>query len=89
MNRILALAMAFALGASCAQAKACRDAHGKFTKCPVAVAPMVSGRHVGAPLSRHADVASPKLMGVAVHPHCVKGKPCGGSCIAMDKVCHK
>jgi len=22
-------------------------------------------------------------------PHCVKGKPCGKSCIAMDKVCHK
>jgi hypothetical protein len=20
-------------------------------------------------------------------PHCVKGKPCGNSCIAMDKVC--
>jgi hypothetical protein len=22
-------------------------------------------------------------------PHCTKGKPCGSSCIAMDKVCHK
>jgi hypothetical protein len=22
-------------------------------------------------------------------PHCVKGKPCGNSCIAMDKVCRK
>ena len=22
-------------------------------------------------------------------PHCTKGKPCGNSCIAMDKVCHK
>jgi hypothetical protein len=22
-------------------------------------------------------------------PHCVKGKPCGNSCIAKDKVCHK
>ena len=22
-------------------------------------------------------------------PHCTKGKPCGHSCIAMDKVCHK
>jgi hypothetical protein len=21
--------------------------------------------------------------------HCTKGKPCGNSCIAMDKVCHK
>jgi hypothetical protein len=23
------------------------------------------------------------------HPQCKKGKPCGHSCIAMDKVCHK
>lgn len=22
-------------------------------------------------------------------PHCTKGKPCGNSCIAMNKVCHK
>jgi hypothetical protein len=22
-------------------------------------------------------------------PNCVNGKPCGNSCIAMDKVCHK
>jgi hypothetical protein len=22
-------------------------------------------------------------------PRCTKGKPCGNSCIAMDKVCHK
>jgi hypothetical protein len=22
-------------------------------------------------------------------PYCTKGKPCGNSCIAMDKVCHK
>lgn len=22
-------------------------------------------------------------------PHCVNGKPCGNSCIATDKVCHK
>ena len=22
-------------------------------------------------------------------PHCTKVKPCGNSCIAMDKVCHK
>ena len=25
----------------------------------------------------------------AKKPHCVNGKPCGNSCIAMDKVCHK
>jgi hypothetical protein len=22
-------------------------------------------------------------------PNCIKGKPCGNSCIAKDKVCHK
>lgn len=22
-------------------------------------------------------------------PHCTKGKPCGNSCIAQDKVCYK
>ena len=22
-------------------------------------------------------------------PNCVKGKPCGNSCIAKDKVCHR
>ena len=25
----------------------------------------------------------------AQKPHCVKGKPCGNSCIAMDKICRK
>jgi hypothetical protein len=25
----------------------------------------------------------------AKRPHCTKGKPCGNSCIAQDKVCHK
>ena len=23
------------------------------------------------------------------HPVCKKGKPCGNSCIAQDKICHK
>jgi hypothetical protein len=23
------------------------------------------------------------------HPNCKVGKPCGGSCISKDKVCHK
>jgi hypothetical protein len=25
----------------------------------------------------------------ATGPHCTKGKPCGNSCIAQNKVCHK
>lgn len=39
----------------------CRNAKGKFTKCPPA----------------------------ATAPHYSKGKPCGNSCIAKDKVGHK
>ena len=27
--------------------------------------------------------------GNAKAPHCANGKPCGNTCIAMDKVCHK
>jgi hypothetical protein len=40
MNRILTLAFAVAMIGGAADAKACRDAHGKFAKCPVAVAPL-------------------------------------------------
>jgi hypothetical protein len=42
MNRMLALAIMLALSAGAADAKACRDAHGKFTKCPPAAAAMAS-----------------------------------------------
>ena len=38
-----------------------------------------------APLTT-ATAASPTSGYV---PHCTKGKPCGHSCIAMSKVCHK
>jgi len=33
----------------------------------------------------------PKRLGPAEtkKPNCVNGKPCGNSCIAKDKVCHK
>ncbi|HEX3886583.1 MAG TPA: hypothetical protein VHW05_03715 [Phenylobacterium sp.] len=29
-----------------------------------------------------------KLAGDKAAPNCKKGKPCGKTCIAMDKVCH-
>ena len=68
MNRTLILAAVMALAfASGADAKACRDAKGKFAKCPPASA----------------------MASAPAAPHCVKGKPCGKSCIAMNKVCHK
>ncbi len=63
--RLLTIATVAALTfASAATAGPCRDAGGKFIKCPVAVV-------------------------VVKHPNCKVGKACGGSCIAMDKVCHK
>jgi hypothetical protein len=65
MSRPLATiaAVAFALTAFSADAAPCRDAHGKFIKCPPPAAS-----------------TAPK--------HCVRGKPCGNTCIAKDKVCH-
>ena len=32
---------------------------------------------------------SNKLAAETKKPQCVNGKPCGNSCIAKDKVCHK
>jgi len=72
---ILGLSLAMAIGTA-ADAKSCKDpATGKFTKCP------------------DAAMATPATSAMATPatgaPHCVKGKPCGKSCIAVDKVCHK
>jgi uncharacterized membrane protein len=59
------LAAVLALTASAAiAAPACRDAKGKFVKCP----PPAAAEH---------------------HPVCKTGKPCGNTCIAKEKVCHK
>jgi len=55
---LAALTMGLALAGG-ADAKQCRDAHGKFIKCVV-----------------HA-------------PQCKTGVPCGNTCIAKGKVCHK
>jgi hypothetical protein len=57
---VIATAVALAF-ASAADAKQCRDASGKFVKCPPAA---------------------------AAH-HCTTGIPCGNTCIAKGKVCHK
>ena len=63
MRSIVLAAIAALAFASTVNAAACRDAAGKFVKCPVVV--------------------------VVQHPVCKVGKPCGNSCIAMAKVCHK
>ena len=57
----LAVVLSLALVPAAFAKDQCRDAKGKFAKCPPA----------------------------ATAPHCSKGKPCGNSCIAKDKVCHK
>jgi hypothetical protein len=73
---ILAVTMAFAF-ASMADASACKDPKtGKFMKCP-------------APAAATAAPAATAPAAKAGGPHCVKGKACGNSCIAVSKVCHK
>ncbi|MDQ2765104.1 MAG: hypothetical protein M3Y22_16980 [Pseudomonadota bacterium] len=75
---ILAAVAAFAL-ASAADAKSCKDpTTGKFIKCPVAATAPAATAKAATP------VAVP-----AKGPHCVKGKACGASCIAVTKACHK
>ena len=73
--RIIVLAAIAALAfAGTADAKQCKDAKGKFIKCPPAAA-------ATTPPVTTTTTSSP--------PKCVKGKVCGKTCIAMDKVCHK
>jgi hypothetical protein len=89
--RRLALAALLALAVSpSAYAKQCRNAAGKFVACPSAA---------GATASKPTSTASaPKKTAVSVSAPapaaggylvCKNGKPCGDSCIAKDKVCHK
>lgn len=51
------------------------------TKETDAASPMLATRRAGG-----TPMAAASTGGT---PHCTKGKPCGKSCIAMDKVCHK
>ena len=76
---ILATVAFLAIGSSAIAARCTDPNTHHFIKCPavvVAAAPVV--------------VKGPAPAVVIVKgPHCVKGKACGGSCIAMDKICHK
>ena len=73
MTAAAALALSLA-GAS--QAAPCRDAKGHFVKCPPAATQSAPANAPAANAPAHSRNAN-------------KGKPCGNSCIAMDKVCHK
>jgi len=82
MRSSLVLAALAALAfASSAAAKPCKDAQGHFVKCPTA---MVDSSSPG--LTRKHDPVTRMETPAA---HCTTGKPCGGACIPMDKVCHK
>ena len=80
MKRILMIAVILAMGAGVADAKSCKDpTTHKFIKCPtVAAAP-------AAP----STMSSMKPSSTSKAPHCVKGKACGNSCIAVKDICHK
>jgi hypothetical protein len=126
-NTLILAAIAALAFSSAANAKSCKDDHGKFVKCPPAAAAPVTrvsnkagpgtckdakghfakcGTVAAIPAHGTTAVATtkttsgglfgPKTTTTAVaatttggSPHCNKGKPCGHSCIAMDKVCHK
>jgi hypothetical protein len=83
MNRIVALAIVLALGASTANAAACKDPKtGKFIKCPAAAAAAAATASAAKGTAAPAATAGKK-------PVCKKGVACGNSCIAVGKVCHK
>ena len=65
---IAAAALSLAFGSTAFAADKCRDAKGKFIKCPPPATSSMAGMKM---------------------PVCRVGKPCGKTCIAKDKVCHK
>lgn len=73
MIRTLAIAATFALAAGAASAQRI-DAKGHCHDAKGKMAAMSVCKPAAAPVKA---------------PNCKKGKPCGNSCIAMDKVCHK
>jgi len=74
-------ALAFASGAA---AKPCKDAQGHFVRCPTAMVDSASPA-----IRKHSPVTSMETPASGGAAHCTTGKPCGGACIPMDKVCHK
>jgi len=101
-NTLILAAIAAVAFSSIAEAKACKDAKGHFTKCPAAATAMPApskpmtpagggtlfnrGKTKTAPVSAPAAMTSASASGA---PHCKTGKPCGKSCISQNKVCHK
>ena len=78
MKRMIMLAVVLAMAGGVADAKSCKDAKGKFIKCPTAAA---SSAPAMSSMAAASSTKPPK--------HCVKGKACGNTCIAMTDTCHK
>jgi hypothetical protein len=88
MKRFLMLAVVLAMVGGAADAKIiCKDPKThKFMKCPPAAGPAAPSMS-SAPSK---PAASSSMMSSSKPPkHCVKGKACGNTCIAMADVCHK
>ena len=84
MRKTLILTAIAALAfTSVADAKSCRDpATHRFAKCATSTATRAAPMSAMTPSQMAA-------MPAGGAPHCKKGKPCGHSCIAVSKVCHK
>jgi hypothetical protein len=89
---MLIVALAFALAAGASDAKSCKDPKtGHFVKCSTeAAAPATpASKTTPAAATPMASAAAPSASTSGGAPHCKTGKPCGNSCIAQNKVCHK
>ena len=73
MTRIMIAALVLALSAGVADAKSCKDPK--------------TGKFIKCPPPVTNTTSSTSSSGGA--PHCTTGVPCGHSCIAKGKVCHK
>ena len=76
---IVAFAASLATGAGAADK--CRDAKGKFVKCPTPAAAAAK------PASATAGATTAASGGSG--PVCKKGKRCGNACISVKDTCHK
>jgi hypothetical protein len=89
MRRTLALFTTIALAlslAGAADAGQCRDAKGKYVKCPAAASD--AGKPAAASASSAGKSAS-AATSAGAGPNCKKGKRCGNACISVHDTCHK
>jgi hypothetical protein len=97
MFRTMTTLAALAIFAGSAAAAPMLDAHGKCrdngkfvsaSHCQAMAPGAMPAQASSASAMRTSGAAtSPTMPGA--HPQCKKGKVCGDSCIAMNKVCHK